>query len=435
MDAPNMRPIDRFIDLLLVIIGFAAAYFIYYAFFRGGLGAREAIAGSGESVLAFWAAVEIRNSGGSQPTSWWIGFIERFCLGTGVNLLLHAILTYAFYIRRTPFLIATGGLLASALLTLRARSTEKRERSRERFLLIGFDSIAQKIFRLLREPLIGVITGQPALLPAGTPWLGDLSDIEGLLKIHQPTNIVVSVKDWARRIPPSLLLNCRLSGVVVEESPAIYERFYSRVCCERLQPVDLLLSSAFRGDSRTMAIQAVYTNLIGLALLLALSPVMLIAGIAIGFFSGPGPVFESLECAGFQYIPFRLLRFRTTRLDGTGTTTNVGRIISRLRLTNLPQLLNVVRGDMALVGPLPVRSEFAHYLTEVMPFHSHRFSVKPGIVGWAQLHAPKTGQPADECSRIEYDLFYIKEGSLWMDAEIMLESLLLGRRDTGAGRS
>jgi lipopolysaccharide/colanic/teichoic acid biosynthesis glycosyltransferase len=433
-----MRTLDRLIDLLLVTIGFAAAYFIYTAFFQSGLGANEAIAGSAESVLAFWAAVELKTSLGYESANWWIGFIERFCLGTGVNLLLHALLTYAFYIRRTPFLIATGGLLASALLTLRARSTEERERSQERFLLIGFDSIAQKIFRLLRQPLIGVITGQPALLPAGTPCLGDLSDIEGLVRKHQPTHIIVSMKDWLRRIPPSLLLNCSLSGVVVEESPAVYERFFRRVCCERLQPVDLLLSSALRGDSRTMAIQSVYTNLIGLTLLLALSPMMLIAAVAIGFFSGPGPVFENIECAGFQFIPFRLLRFRTTRLDGTGTMTSVGRIISRLRLTNLPQLLNVVRGDMALVGPLPVRSEFAHYLTEVMPFHSHRFSVKPGIVGWAQLHAPKTGQPAEECCRIEYDLFYIKEGSLWMDAEIMIESLLPGRvpgrtRNPGTG--
>ncbi|MGA2715699.1 MAG: sugar transferase [Bryobacteraceae bacterium] len=429
-----MRALDRFIDLLLVIAGFAAAYLIYITLFRGGLSANEVIAGSGVSVLAFWAAVELRNSSGYDPASWWIGFIERFCLGTGVNLLLHALLTYAFYIRRTPFLIAAGGFFAAALLTLRSRWTVERDRSQKRFLLIGFDSIAQKIYQLLQEPLIGVITGQPVLLPAGTPCLGDLSDIEDVLKKHQPTNIVVSMKDWARRIPPGLLLNCRLSGVVVEESPAVYEKIFSRVCCERLQPVDVLLSSALRGDSRTMAIQAVYTNLIALTLLLALSPLLLILCAAVAFFSGPGPVFESLECAGFQYIPFRLLRFRTTRLDGTGTRTGVGRIISRLHLANLPQLVNVVRGDMALVGPRPVRSEFARYLTDVMPFHSHRFSVKPGILGWAQMHAPKRGQLADECCQIEYDLFYIKEGSLWMDAEIMLESLAPGRaRDRSTG--
>ena len=218
-------------------------------------------------------------------------------------------------------------------------------------------------------------------------------------------------------------MNCRLSGLVLEESPAVYERLFSRVCCERLQPVDLLLSSALRGDSRIIAIQSVYTNLIVLALLLVLSPFMLIIGIAVGLFSGPGPVFETLECAGFQYIPFRLLRFRTTRLDGTGTMTRVGQFISRFHLANLPQLLNVVRGDMALVGPRPVRSEFARYLTDVMPFYSHRLSVRPGIIGWAQMHAPHGVSLQDGCREIEYDLFYVKEGSLWMDAEIMIESV------------
>jgi lipopolysaccharide/colanic/teichoic acid biosynthesis glycosyltransferase len=181
-----------------------------------------------------------------------------------------------------------------------------------------------------------------------------------------------------------------------------------------------------------MAIQSVYTNLIGLALLLALSPLMLMAAIAVGLFAGPGPVFESFECAGFQYIPFRLQRFRTTRADGT--MTGAGRLITRLHLANLPLLINVVRGDMALVGPRPVRSEFARYLTDVMPFYAHRFSVRPGIFGWAQMHAPKETQLADECRQIEYDLYYIKQASLWLDGEIVLESMgPSGARERAAG--
>ncbi len=418
-----MRAIDRFIDLLLISLGFAIALVLYSMFFLGGLSVYETILGSTASALAFWAAIEMNKGGGYAPATWWIEFIEQFSLGTGVNLLLHAVLTYAFYLRRTPFLIAAGGLFAAALLTLRARATAERERSQKRFLLIGFDSIAQKIFQLFREPLIGVISAQPALVPAGIPWLGDERDIENVLKTHKPTNIVVSMQDWERRISPSLLLSCRLSGVAVEESRAAYERFFSRVCCERLQPVDLLLSSALRGDSRTLAIQSVYTNLIGMALLLALSPLMLAAGIAVSLFGGPGPVFESVECAGFQYIPFRLLRFRTARLDGDRTVTGVGRLILRLGLTSLPQLVNVVRGDMTLVGPVPVRSEFARYLTEAMPFYSHRFSVRPGIFSWARMHVPDGVHVPDECRQIEYDLFYIKEGSVWLDAEIVLDSL------------
>lgn len=426
-----MRLSDAAIDFLLVSTGFSVALALYNAFFEGGLTGFEMALGTGVSVVAFWGAVELRRRS-LESAAVWIAFIERFCLGTGVNLLLHAVLTYTFYIRRTPFLIAAGGGFAALFLTLRARFANRHRLSQKRVLLIGFDSLSERICSLMRGTQIAVVTSQPGLVPAGIPCLGDFNDLERVLAEYKPTTIVVGTKDWAKRILPSLLLTCLLNGTIIEESQTVYEQFLSRVCCERLRPMDLMLSSALRGDSRTMAIQAVYTNLIGLALLILLSPVLLIAALAVKCGSGPGPVFESFECAGFQYIPFRLLRFRTTRLDGRWCWP--GRLILRLRLTNVPQLVNVVRGDMALVGPQPVRTEFARYMTDLMPFYSHRFTVRPGILGWARLHAPRAGQVADECRRIEYDLFYVKEGSLWMDAQIMLESPFFFRVPRAAGQ-
>jgi lipopolysaccharide/colanic/teichoic acid biosynthesis glycosyltransferase len=423
-----MRLPDRFVDLLLISVGFAVALLAYNGLVEGGLGVGGMVLSTVVSVLAFWTTVEIKTGGGRGRLTGWVGFVEQFCLGTGVNLLLHAVLTYALYTRRTPLLVVAGGFVSSALLTLRGSLATARDRSGQRLLLIGFDSVARKICGRLREPPVGIVAPQPVTLPEGARWAGDPRDTAAILNEYRPTNLVVSMEDWQDRVSPSLLWDCRLAGITVEDAPAVYERLFSRVCCERLQPMDLLLSSALRGDSRTMAIQSVYTNLIGLALLAALSPVILTVMFLIWAFSGPGGVFESFECAGFQYIPFRLLRFRTSGADGVETA--VGRGISRLRLVNLPQLFNVVRGDMALVGPRPVRSEFARYLTTLMPFYSHRFSVRPGILGWAQLHPPETGWPADECRQIEYDLFYVKEGSVWMDAEIVLEAL--GR---GSGRS
>ena len=106
--------------------------------------------------------------------------------------------------------------------------------------------------------------------------------------------------------------------------------------------------------------------------------------------------------------------------------TRLGRAITRLHLANLPQLINVVRGEMALVGPQAVRQDFAHFLTGLMPFYSHRFSVKPGIMGWAQLHLTSHGLPSDECLQAEYDLYYIKQGSPWLDGQILLDSLSRG---------
>jgi lipopolysaccharide/colanic/teichoic acid biosynthesis glycosyltransferase len=292
-----------------------------------------------------------------------------------------------------------------------------------RVLLIGFDAITRKIAASMRRPVLGVIGPDSPALPDGVPFLGGLGECEEIIRDQRPTHVVIGMSDWDSRISPSVLLKCRLAGTVVEDAPAVYARLFHRVSCQRLQPMDLLLSSSLRGDSRTMAIQAVYTNLIGLSFLVALSPVLLFVSFALALSRGGGPIFESVDCAGFRYIPFQRLRFRTLRTDGSGQMTRLGRAITRLHLANLPQLINVVRGEMALVGPRAVRQDFAHYLTRLMPFYSHRFSVKPGIMGWAQLHLPLRGLPSDECLQAEYDLYYIKEGSPWLDWQILLDSL------------
>jgi lipopolysaccharide/colanic/teichoic acid biosynthesis glycosyltransferase len=313
-------------------------------------------------------------------------------------------------------------MLSTLFLAGARRWVFERLQLESRVLMVGFDSVAHRIVRAMRLPLVGVIGASPGQDTADVPSLGGIETYKAVIETFRPTHLVVSMKDWQSRVDVRDILQYRLAGMVIEEVQTVYEKVFTRVCCERLRPIDLLLSSALRGDSRTMAIQAVYTNLVALFLLILLSPVLIIISIAVGFFSGPGPVFESIECAGFQYIPFRLLRFRTTRHDGSAQVTRVGHVIKGLRLANLPQLINIVRGDMALVGPLPVRREFASYLTAIMPFYSHRFSVKPGIMGWARLHGPRHSV-ADGCKQVEYDLYYIKEGSLWMDLEIFFRML------------
>jgi lipopolysaccharide/colanic/teichoic acid biosynthesis glycosyltransferase len=408
-----MRDSHRILDFALVLAGFAIATALYMTFIKGGLTLSETLVGSGVSALAFYAAIELRQNSPSTTESEWVRVIEQFCLGTGVNLLLHAILTYVLEIRRTPFLVVGGGFFAALLLAAGREWLYGTDDERERVLLLGFDSVGLSLIGPLGRSVIGIVGVPEVLPPAGVPVLGEIDDF------------VVDMADWETRLPASSLLGCLRAGTKVEESPLVYESLFSRVCCRRLEPVELLISAALRGDARTMAIQAVYTNLIGLLCLIAFSPVLLLAALAIACFGGPGPIFESVECAGFQYIPFRLLRFRTTSIAGDERRTRAGRLISRFGLVNLPQLINIVRGDMALVGPRPVRRHFAHHLTAVMPFYAHRFSVKPGIVGWAQVHEPR--EPSylpEECRDIEYDLFYIKEGSLWMDIEILVDAIV-----------
>jgi lipopolysaccharide/colanic/teichoic acid biosynthesis glycosyltransferase len=428
-----MRPSrlrDKLLDFLLILAGFAAAIFPYSGLFRGGLNLNEMLFQSAIAAVTFWAAIQFHDAGSE---GFGIALLERFCLGAGANLLLHALLAYGFFVRRIPFLIVIGSLLAALLVSLRRDSISRRLEKDSRVLLIGFDAITRKIAASMRRPVLGVVgagispdaSDDTPALPEGVPFLGSSGDCEKIIREQRPTHVVIGMSDWDSRISPSILLNCRLAGTVVEEAPAVYERLFHRVSCQRLQPMDLLLSSSLRGDSRTMAIQAVYTNLIGLSFLVALAPILLLVSLAIALSSG-GPVLESVDCAGFRYIPFRRLRFRTRGADGSGQMTRLGRAIIRLHLANLPQLINVVRGEMALVGPRAVRREFAHFLTGLMPFYSHRFSVKPGIMGWAQLHLAARGLPSDECLQAEYDLYYIKQGSPWLDGQILLDSVSRG---------
>ena len=180
-----------------------------------------------------------------------------------------------------------------------------------------------------------------------------------------------------------------------------------------------------------MAIQAVYTDLMGLLQLILLSPLLLLTGVVVIVFGGPGPVLERIECLGFQGIPFQLLRFRT-RNSRTGAHTYIGELIARLHFVNLPQLLNIVRGEMVFFGPRPVRKEFAERLGELLPYYNHRFSVKPGAVSWAQVNSPRRSIPT-ESLRMEYDFYYIRQGSLALDLEILIRSILGGTRQPETG--
>jgi lipopolysaccharide/colanic/teichoic acid biosynthesis glycosyltransferase len=170
-----------------------------------------------------------------------------------------------------------------------------------------------------------------------------------------------------------------------------------------------------------MAVQAIYTNVIGLGSLLVLSPLLTLLAASIVLFGAGGPVLEHTECLGFQMIPFDLLRFGTRRRDGRPH--GIGKTLSALHLAFLPRLINVVRGEMAFFGPPPVRVEFAQRLGRLIPVYAHRFTVKPGILGWSQMNLGISVGTPDEALRLEYDLYYVKQNSVSLDLEILLRTL------------
>jgi len=228
--------------------------------------------------------------------------------------------------------------------------------------------------------------------------------------------IVIREKDWAR-IPAEVLIKRQAAGIEVEDAKSEYERRRRRVSIEMLSPADLVFDPAFRSGRHVMAVQAIYTDLVGLMFLALLSPLLVVCAIAVAVFGGPGPIIEQVLCTGFQSVPFTLLRFRTQH-GRTGQDTRVGLLMRRLHMSNLPQLLNVVRGEMVFFGPRPIREEFAAELMELIPFYSHLFTVKPGVLGWTQVNTPRDSM-LEEFERLEYAFYYIKHGSLALDVEIL----------------
>jgi lipopolysaccharide/colanic/teichoic acid biosynthesis glycosyltransferase len=321
-------------------------------------------------------------------------FLQPVAVGAGLALLAEAVIAYADFGAAIPLVPFFAGCAVASFIAAVLRARER---------------------AALAEPRV----------------LESVSELPSIHVHEKSVRLVVPGPDWERRMSPRALLDCKLAGIKLETGTMAQERSLQRVPVEMLRPVDLLWPDTSRANRPVMAIQAIYSNLIGLALLIGLSPVLVVLAVLSRAAAGSGPFFEEVECAGFQGIPFSRRRFRVS--NANGETTGIGAFLMRLRLTGLPQLINLVRGEMALFGPQPVRLIFSRYLDQLCPVFSRRLSVKPGIFGWAQAnsrnrsHAPEDESLAsflqEEHQRISYDLYYLNFGSPLMDLEILVRSV------------
>ena len=420
-----VRPqrLPELLILALICIGFGGAIFAYRILFPDlfdFLTSDELILGFLTCVGTFWIAVRLTDF--DSYRSDWLPLANAFCIGTGINLIIQAWLNYLEILTRSMFLIVVGGVFASALLWVaRQLAPSRGPEFQARTVMVGFDRASAELIRLLPYPLAAIVGDGP--YPPG-PKSVPYKELESALAALQPQQIVVT-SGSAGRVDPATLLAQRLRGASVNSTSELYEDLLGRVCCAGRQPVDMLLSRSLSGNQQAMVFQAIYTNLIGLFLLVGVSPVLALA-IAASLIFGSGPVLESEECCGLHNIPFLRLRFCTRRPDGTYHL--AGKLIARLHLTDLPLLFNIIRGEMALFGPRPVRSEFAIRLTEILPFYSMRFAVKPGLVDWGTTQARRPHERTSVLNEIEFDLYYVKYGSPLLDFEILMRLLLPARR-------
>ncbi len=346
-------------------------------------------------------------------------------------------------------LLAWSGLLLWRLLLLWTWGTLGA--FGDRVLILGTGVPAQKVARemLKRAPIgyrvLGFLTeheGEVGRVLVNPSVLGTLSDLPRLSESLDATLIVVAQEDRRKRLPVDLLLRCRMAGVRVVEAANLFEGLSGRIPLRDLRPSWLIFSGGFHKPRVLASVKRVVEAVVAGLLLLLTAPIALVVALLVRL-SSPGPVLYRQTRMGLDSKKFELLKWRTMRADAetvsgpvwaTGDNdprvTRLGRFMRKARLDEVPQLWNVLRGDMSFVGPRPERPHFVQQLREVIPYYDERHSVRPGITGWAQVKFPYGSTLEDAEEKLEYDLFYVKHMSLLLDAAIVLETakvMLLGR--------
>jgi sugar transferase (PEP-CTERM system associated) len=261
---------------------------------------------------------------------------------------------------------------------------------------------------------------------------------EGILKLCTRLDvqeIVVAMEDRRRGFPILGLLECRLAGTEVTELLTFLERETGRVRIDVLNPSWMIFGEGFRRDPLRLFSSRALDLVASVALLILSLPFMLITMVAIKLEDGwRAPVFYGQARVGLAGQPFKVLKFRSMRTDAERDgqaqwaqksdprVTRVGAVIRKLRIDELPQILNVVSGQMSFVGPRPERPQFVAELAQKIPYYVQRHCVKPGITGWAQLCYPYGSSEEDALEKLQYDLYYIKNNTLLFDLAILVQT-------------
>ena len=275
----------------------------------------------------------------------------------------------------------------------------------------------------------------------GLACLGSLAELEKVVATHRPDRIVVGMVERRTALPIQQLLNLRFAGVQIEEAGTTYETVFGRVSTQNLLPSQLVFSAEMGPKPLMVLVQAIYSWILGGVGAVLLSPLILLTALVVRL-SSKGPIFYRQTRVGLRGMPFELYKFRSMWHDAEAHTgavwaskddpriTPAGRWLRALRLDELPQLLNVVRGDMSLIGPRPERPEFVQILEQKIPYYRQRHCVKPGLTGWAQINHKYGDTVEDTITKLEYDLYYIKNLAPSLDAYIIFNTIkivLLGR--------
>lgn len=349
-------------------------------------------------------------------------------------------------IGRGVFLISAGFV---ALTVLGWRTVfvwiVHRTRPRERLLLVGTGQasvdLARELFERRHElgvEIVGFVDPDPARVgaPVINPGvIGTIDDIPRLVHEQDVDRVVVSLSDARGKLPMDKLLDMRLDGVGFDHLASVYEKYTGKIAIENLRPSWLIFSEGFRKGRVLLGSKRAIDVIAGAAGLVVGAPLMALVAVAVRLTS-PGPILYHQRRVGLNGQHFTVHKFRTMREDaeaasgpvwaaktGDPRVTPIGRIMRRTRLDELPQLWNVLVGEMSLVGPRPERPTFVNQLSTEIPYYRQRHFVRPGLTGWAQVRYTYGASVEDALQKLQFDLFYIKNLSISLDLFIILQTI------------
>jgi exopolysaccharide biosynthesis polyprenyl glycosylphosphotransferase len=333
-----------------------------------------------------------------------------------------------------------GALLALGLTAL-SRATFRLWQKRlvtSRVLILGNGPLVSDLIDVIesssapRYVLTGVLDNEPFREDSRAPWLGPLDRLGEIVEEVRADRIVVALPDRRGQLPLMPLLESRARGVAVDDALDFYERLSGQIAIEALTPGSLINADGFRNHGAPGHLARTVSVVVALIGLTLLAPLLAVIALAIKLDS-EGAVLFVQERIGRGGRPFALLKFRTMRphdgprsewvQDNVDRITRVGKWLRRFRLDEVPQLVNIVRGEMNLVGPRPHPTCNQEIFMERIAYYGLRSTIRPGVTGWAQVRYGYANNIEEETEKMRYDLYYIKNRSLWLELRIMLETV------------
>jgi sugar transferase (PEP-CTERM system associated) len=318
----------------------------------------------------------------------------------------------------------------------------------ERILLVGSgqpaQALAEELLRRTDLPIsmIGTVPEEDATPMAGhVKVLGTLENIADVIEAARPDRVVIALRERRRQLPIDVLLHYRMRGMLIEEASTLFQKLTGRIPVESINPSALIFTDGFLQSTWRKVLGRLFGCVFALLVLVVVGPFLLVLAALIKLDS-KGPALYKQQRVGLNGKLFDVLKFRSMRVDAEQASgpvwaaeedprvTRVGRYLRKLRFDELPQVINVLRGDMAFVGPRPERPHFVKQLKEQIPFYDLRHSLRPGITGWAQVSMHYGATVEDSRDKLEYDLFYIKNCSFSFDFLILFQTIkivLFGR--------